>query len=224
MDLKDRIEKSGINYRNMEMRAVEPPAQPEGEAPTEPTYQVEGYATTFGQPYTVYEDEKIKVAEQIDARAFDEADMSDVIMQYDHAGHVLARTRNNTLSLTVDEKGLLVRADLSGTEEGRKLFDEIKGGYIDRMSFAFVVADDGDNFVRVDDPAQPKTTVTRTITKIARLYDVSAVSIPANGGTEISARSLAEGISAKLAAEAAKVKEQARKRAALELRLKLMEV
>ena len=143
---------------------------------------VEGYALTFNQPTVMYELQGVQYKEVIAARALDNADLTDVIFNYDHAGKVMARTRNNTLQLTVDEKGLLVKANLGGTEEGRKLYEEIRGGYVDKMSFSFVASSN----------EYDKTTKTRTITGIKRLYDVSAVSIPAYQSTSISARSFFE--------------------------------
>lgn len=160
---------------------------------------VEGHATTFNQPYNLYEDEEFCIDEQVDAGAFEGCDMSDVIFQYDHTGRVFARTRNGTLSLDVDETGLYIKADLSGTEEGHKLYQEIKDGYTDRMSFAFTVAED--KVSRTDDSAAGKTMILRTITRVGKLYDVSAVSIPANDGTDISARSLSDGLIAEVKAE-----------------------
>lgn len=153
---------------------------------------VEGYATTFNQPYTLYDGRYYKVVEQIAPTAFDECDMSDVIMQYDHNGRVFARNRNGTLSLTVDAIGLKVTANLGGTDIGRQLYQEIKGGYTDKMSFGFVVAED--QRTSVVDHENDKETITRTITKVKKLYDVSAVSIPANDMTSISARRYADGV------------------------------
>lgn len=158
---------------------------------------VEGYATTFDEPYTLYEDDEIRVMEQVDAHAFDDTDMADVIMQYDHEGRVFARIANGTLKLTPDEHGLHVRADLGGTEIGRQLYEEIKGGYTSKMSFGFTVA--ADEELRKDENG--KTTYLRTITSIRKLYDVSAVSLPANNATEISARAFCEGVIAKAAEE-----------------------
>lgn len=160
---------------------------------------VEGYATTFNQPYELYSYGNYTVLEQVDAHAFDECDMSDVIMQYDHQGRVFARTRNSTLELRIDTKGLYIVADLGGTEEGRKLYQEIKDGYIDRMSFGFVVGEDSRTITEDHDAGTE--TILRTILKITKLYDVSAVSIPANDMTSISARSLADGVIAGLAEE-----------------------
>ena len=83
---------------------------------------VEGYATTFNQPYELMRAKDVIVNEQVDAKAFDETDMSDTIMQYDHEGRVFARVKNGTLRLEPDEHGLKVTADLGGTEIGRQLF------------------------------------------------------------------------------------------------------
>ena len=90
---------------------------------------VEGYATTFNQPYTLYDWGDYIVNEQIDSKAFDDCDMSDVIMQYDHKGRVFARISNGTLELKTDNKGLHIRANLGGTETGRQLYEEIKGHF-----------------------------------------------------------------------------------------------
>lgn len=165
----------------------------------EESYRVEGYATVFNEPYTLYDWGDYVVNEQIDSKAFEECDMTDVIMQYDHAGRVFARVSNGTLSLEVDKKGLKVTADLGGTEEGRKLYEEIKGGYTTKMSFGFTVGEDKREVT--NDYDKNITTVLRTITKIKKLYDVSAVSLPANDATEISARSFSDGVIEELKAE-----------------------
>ena len=160
---------------------------------------VEGYACTFGQEYTLYDYGDFAVKESIDSRAFDECDMADVIMQYDHQGRVFARTGNGTLSLTTDAHGLKMRGDLGGTEGGRQLYDEIRGGYTTKMSFGFTVAKDERTEER--DSVTGKTTVHRKITGIKKLYDVSAVSLPANDATEISARNFGEGVIAAIEEE-----------------------
>ena len=152
---------------------------------------VEGYATTFNQPYELYSDREMTVNEQVDRNAFQETDMTDVIMQYDHEGRVFARVGNGTLALESDGHGLKIRADLGGTEIGRQLFEEIKGGYTNKMSFGFTVAADERVTTRDEDG---HVTVLRTITKIGKLYDVSAVSLPANDATEISARNIGDGL------------------------------
>ena len=170
---------------------------------------VEGYATTFNSTYTLYSWDDYEVLEQIDPHAFDDCDMSDVILQYNHEGRVFARISNGTLELTADKVGLHVRADLGGTEAGRQLYEEISGGYTTKMSFGFVVGEDSRTIT--EDHEHNKTTVLRTITKISKLYDVSAVSIPANDATEISARGVGEGVIAEIREELAtaeKIKDQ----------------
>lgn len=147
----------------------------------ETDFYVEGYATTFDSPYLLYEIEGTKFYERIDAHALDGADMSDVIMQYDHEGRVFARQSNGSLILMPDHKGLLIAADLGRTDLARGLYQDIQAGMITKMSWAFTVKTD----------SYDRATHTRTILEIKKVYDVSAVSIPANGGTEISARSFA---------------------------------
>jgi len=133
----------------------------------------------------VYEDwDGVKYYEQIDAKALDGADMSDVIMQYDHSGKVFARQSNGTLGLEIDQNGLFIFADLSKSRAAQELYEEIRNGLITKMSWAFTVAEDAYN----------KDTHTRTILKIKKVYDVSAVSIPANNDTQISARSYFDGV------------------------------
>ena len=152
---------------------------------------VEGYATTFNQPYRLMGDDKMTVNEQVDRNAFAECDMSDVIMQYDHEGRVFARIANGTLKLEEDDHGLKITANLGGTEIGRQLFEEIQGGYTNKMSFGFTVS--GEKRERTKN-AEGHVTILRTITKIGKLYDVSAVSLPANDATEISSRTISDGL------------------------------
>ncbi len=153
---------------------------PEGESDSE--FLVQGRAAVFDTPTCLYEYDGVKYYEVIARGAFDDCDMSDVIFNYNHVGKVVARLRNKTLKLKISDEGLDIEANLKGTVEGRNLYEEIKGGYIDKMSFSFTIAESSYN---VD-------THTRTITKIKKLYDVSAVDIPAYNETSISARSFFE--------------------------------
>ncbi len=146
-------------------------------------YVVEGYASTF-EPYVLYSYDGVDYSEKIDRHAFANADMNDVIFQYDHTGKVYARKSNGTLEVGVDERGLKIKADLSKTVASREMYEEIKAGLVTKMSFAFTVGDD----------EYDRTTHTRTISKITKVYDVSAVSIPANPYTDISARSYFDGV------------------------------
>lgn len=140
------------------------------------SFIVEGYATTY-EPYVLWEEDGIKYKEQVLPEAFDSAtDMSDVIFVRDHEGTVFARTKNDTLVLTPDDKGLKIRADLSKTASAREMFEEIKTGLYTQMSFAFIV----------DDDEYDSRTHTRIIRHLKKLFDVSAVSFPANPGTDIS--------------------------------------
>lgn len=170
---------------------------------------VEGYAVRFDSPTVLFEYGGVEYREQICTGAFDGCAMSDVILNYNHQGRVFARTRNHTLQLTVDELGLFIRARLDGTEEGRRLYEEIKGGYVDRMSFAFTVREES------YDSANRQWNVRR----IKRLFDVSAVDFPAYEDTSISARRAA--ILEADAQERRRAAEAALQREKLRLKLKL---
>ena len=167
-------------------------------------FYVEGYATTFEQPYVLYEVDGVQYKEVIDRRALDGADLSDVIMQYDHGGRVFARTgRSNTLLVEPDSHGLFVAADLSKTGQARSLHEDISAGLITKMSWAFTVRED----------SYDRETHTRRILSIRKVFDVSAVSMPANPATEISARSYFDGVieaerQERLAAQAAARRKQ----------------
>ena len=191
--------KANREYRNMKLEIREL------EGAEDEKMLVSGYASTFEEPYKLFDGEGWEYWEVVDRGAFDETDMSDVIFQYDHRGRVFARTRNNTLEVNPDDEGLFIQADLGGTEIGRELYEEIRGGYTDRMSFGFTV--DGELEEREKDE-NGFVIFTRHITKVGKLYDVSAVSIPANDGTSIGAdavtRSLdamSDGVIARIQAE-----------------------
>ena len=186
--------KKDREYRDMTMEV----RTAENEEAPEERKVVTGYASTFNEPYTLYENEDWRFNEVVDARAFDNTDMSDVIMQYDHEGRVFARMSNNTLTVTPDERGLLIEADLGGTELGRQLYEEIRGGYTTKMSFGFTV--DGEDILDTKD-VDGKALTVRTITHVGKLYDVSAVSLPANDATSISVRSLTDGEISRIQAE-----------------------
>lgn len=187
--------------------------------------RVTGYATTFDEPYTLYSDNDYEIREVIDPSAFDECDMSDVIMQYNHEGRVFARLSNGTLKLNIDKsKGLEIDADLDGTELGRQVYEEIKGGYTNRMSMGFKVDKSADVWTRQE--VDGKVVEERRIHSILKLFDVSAVSIPANPGTSIEARSidtLVNGVIDELKAERLEIERLATERKRAEIRARLME-
>ena len=193
--------RSDREYRRIDVTSLEVREEQDGRK------IVEGYATTFGNEYRLWGDNFYEVRESIDAHAFDNTDMADVIMQYDHEGRVFARRSNGTLEVAPDTKGLHIRADLGGTELGRQLYEEIKGGYTNKMSFGFTVSKQE----RTEELVEGKTIVHRKITGIKKLYDVSAVSLPANDATEISARNFSEGVIAEIEKELLAVKARQRK-------------
>lgn len=189
------------------------------EEPQEERMVVRGYASTFNEPYTLYEGEDFRYQEQVDAGAFANTDMTDVIMQYNHEGRVFARISNNTLTVTTDERGLLIEADLGGTEMGRQLYEEIRGGYTNKMSFGFTVDDEDEDDDLYDEDG--KRVITRTIKSVRKLYDVSAVSFPANNATEISVRNLTDGVIEKMQAERLEREQMELRRRKLMLKLKM---
>ena len=203
MEIKTILAKldEGRQYRDIDVSSFERRAEDNGEK------TVTGYATTFNQPYELYRDayggNVYIVKEQVDPAAFENTDMSDVIMQYNHEGRVFARVTNGTLELDPDEHGLHIRANLGGTEIGRQLFEEIEGGYTTKMSFGFRVGKDKREQTEERDEETGATTVTvlRTILEFSKLYDVSAVSLPANDATSISARNYCEGVIAEIKEE-----------------------
>ena len=195
--------------KEREYRAITTPLRATGadvKKRIDSAFYVEGYATTFDVPYLLYEfEDGTKIYEVIDRHALDNADMSDVIMQYDHGGRVYARQSNNTLIIEPDAHGLFIAADLSKTAGAKDLYGDISAGMINKMSWAFTIDANGESY--------DEATRTRHVTKVRKVYDVSAVSIPADADTEIAARNFAQG---RIAAEQ---QELLKKRAAL---LKLM--
>lgn len=159
--------KNDREYRSMELRIL--PSE------EEKSYKVEGYASTF-DTYVLLTMDGIDYSERIDPTAFDEADMSDVVFRVDHQGAVYARTSAGTVSLDVDQHGLHNVTDLSRTARSRELFEEIAAGNYPKMSFAFTVADD----------EYDRATHTRIIHRVAKVFDISPVSFPANPNTELS--------------------------------------
>lgn len=159
----------------MQFRAVEDEEQP---------FVVEGYATTYDDPYILFEFDGVAYKESVSRDALAGADMNDVIFLYNHEGMVFARQSNGTLQLSSDERGLHIRADLGSTEDSRRMYESIKAGLVTQMSWAFTIADDD----------YDEETHTRTIKSVKKIYDVSAVSIPANPNTDIAARSYWDGV------------------------------
>jgi HK97 family phage prohead protease len=178
----------------------------------EPSFFVEGYATTF-EPYKLFTRDGVDYKEQIMQNAFDDADLSDVVFRVDHVGRVYARSSAGTCEVWADEHGLANRTDLSKTQKAQELYADIAAGNYPQMSFAFTVA--ADHFDRA--------THTRIIDRIAKVFDVSPVSFPANPGTElcVSTRDYFDGVIEMEQAE--RLEEEKRNRQKQRIKL-LMEV
>lgn len=172
----------------------------------ESDHYVEGYAALY-DPYVLYYDENDQpVYERFERGCFDGADMSDVIMQYDHEGRVLARTSNGSLIVEVDEKGLFFAADLGRTETARSYYEDVSTGMVNKTSWRF----------RLGDYYYDKANRTIVHTSVKKVYDVAPVSIPANNNTEINARAWVDGVIDLAARSEAELEERRRK-----LRLKI---
>lgn len=164
-------------------------------------HYVEGYAARY-EPYVLYHDcDGQPVYERFERGCFDNCDMSDIIMQYDHAGKVLARTGNGSLIVEVTDEGLFVAADLGRTEAARDLYEDIKAGMVTKMSWRFRC---GTYYY----DQETRTIVHKTVKKI---YDVAPVSIPANDDTEINARAWVDGEIAQAARREVELEERRRK-------------
>jgi HK97 family phage prohead protease len=188
-------------------------------------YYVEGYASTFNDPYLLYTFDGVEYWEIIDPDAFRDCDMSDVIYLYDHVGRVFARQSNNTLIVEPQLHGLFVAADLGSTSLSRQMYEDIAVGLVTKMSWGFMP--DWDSIEDVYDEEAKR--FTSTIHRVTKIYDVSAVSLPADPNTEISARSYLDGAIKRIEAErlqsaleAQRANELRRKR--MELRAKSMQL
>ena len=190
-------------YRNMEYHV-----RKDGD---EPSFLVEGYASTF-EPYKLMEIDGLDYNEQIQPTAFDEADMTDVVYRIDHEGKVFARSSAGSIKLDIDEHGLHQVTDLGRTRAGQEHFEEIAAGNYPQMSFAFTVAEDH----------YDADTRTRIIDRIGKVFDISAVSFPANPTTELHVRDYFNGvIEAEKAAEAERLQAEEERRSDLKRRAEL---
>lgn len=186
--------KNDREYRNMPFEIRQ-----DGDTPS---FLVEGYASTF-EAYKLIEIDGEDYNERIEPTAFDDADMSDVVFRVDHEGPVYARASAGTVKLDIDEHGLHQVSDLSQTQRARDLFEDIAAGNYPQMSFAFTV---GEEHYEAE-------TRTRVIDRIAKVYDVSPVTWPANPTTELHARDYFEGvIEAEKAAEAERLQAEEERR------------
>lgn len=170
------MKKNNYEQRLVEFRAVE---NDEGKM------LIEGYAIVYDQPAT-HQYGNRKFTEVIRKGALDKTDMKDVPLRYNHNDTclIMARTRNKSLQLIKDDTGLKIRAELLDTQSNRDIYKSIQEGLIDKMSFAFTVADGGDTWTFKDEET------IREVNNIDKLYDVSVVDTPFYDSTSIYARSL----------------------------------
>lgn len=200
---------SKISLKNeRQIRALQTFVQPTTKR-IDSNHYVEGYAARF-EPYVLYETPDGPIYERFERGCFDGCDMQDIIFQLNHQGTVMARLSNQSLIVEPDETGLFVAADLGRTEAARRLYEEISTGMITKMSWGFILGDH-------EYDRDSRTIIHKSIKKI---FDVSAVSIPANQNTEINARSWADGVIDLAARSEAALEERRRK---LRLRIKLQE-
>lgn len=167
-----RLEDKELRLQNVEVRADE----------NEGKMIVEGYPCVFEQE-TLIGDEYWGWYEKIDRHAFDGCDFKDAALKYNHgdAKGILARVKNGSMQLSIDEYGLKMRAELIDTTDNVDIYKCIKSGLLDKMSFAFTV--------EKQEWDESRTPVLRTITKIDKLWDCAVVDVPAYEGTNIYARS-----------------------------------
>lgn len=170
------MSKKQIEKRNLEMRGVKTNADNSNEM------VLEGIATVFDTPTVLYEIDGIEYKEIIDRHALDNADFSNCCLKYNHSDNVpiMARTRKGSLKTTIEDEGLHYRANLFNTSTSRDVYELVKSGGLDKCSFAFTI----------EEAEYDKTTHTRRILKIDKVFDISIVDVPAYEDTDVSARSL----------------------------------
>lgn len=206
MNPKENIEKlineKDVQFRDFKLTTIEKREAEDGKE----KLVVEGVACNFDTETVLYSGKYYEWREKVATGAFDECDMSDVIFNYNHCGRVYARTRNDSLALEVKEDGLHMRATLMPEDNGHaELYRDIQSGLIDKMSFAFHVK--ASSYEYTEREGEP-TIELRTITEIDKLYDVSAVDIPAYDTTSISARGAFDAERERRAAESRKLEEE----------------
>ena len=203
---KDNIEKliaeKDMQFRDFRLTKIETRKNEEEKQ----ELVLEGIACTFDQETVLYKGKYYECREKIASGAFDKCDMTDVIFNYNHCGRVYARTRNKSLELSVKDDGLHMKAILMPEDNGHsELYRDIQSGLIDKMSFAFHVKESSYEYIeRADEP----NIEIRTITEIDKLYDVSAVDIPAYDTTSISARGAFDAERERREAESRKLEEE----------------
>ena len=174
-----------------ELRVAKLSTETRAEGAAEPKALVlTGTPIVFDTPTTINDPFMGSYTEVIKRGALDGVDLNDTRLLYNHdvAKVPLARAPK-TMSLTVTEKGVEMRAVLADTEDAKAVYTAVERGDLDGMSFGFKVPEGGDTYDR--------ETNTRTINRIEKIYEVSVVAFPAYASTSVEARaamqSLADG-------------------------------
>lgn len=175
-----------MNDRQYRSMLLETPAPEEKRNKFDSECYVEGYAAKF-ERYVLFNDGNKPVYEEFSRDCFRDCDMSDIIFQFDHCGKVYARQSNGTLTVEADDIGLFICADLSKTSGARSMYEDISTGLVTKMSWGFMPDYDSLEVI------ESNNSITIYHHKIKKIFDVSAVSIPANNDTEIQARSFVDG-------------------------------
>jgi HK97 family phage prohead protease len=156
--------------------------------------KVRGYAAVFGKESENLGNADYQFREIIEPDAFSDVLLDDVRALLNHdPNFILARSKagEGTLRIGQDERGLWYEFDAPDTTAGRDLMESIKRGDIDQSSFSFTVGKDGQRWEERQDGDGP-TFIKRTITKVARLFDVSPVTYPAYPDATVAVRNLQE--------------------------------
>lgn len=193
-----------LKDRQYRMLPFATPPQAEKKNKFDSDFYVEGHAAKY-ERYVLLECGDQIVYEEFVPGCFRDCDMSDVIFQFDHAGKVYARMSNNTLTVEPDSLGLFICADLSKTSAARGMYEDIAAGLVTRMSWGFLP--DYDTLEVIENGNE----ITIRHHRIKKIYDVSAVSIPANNDTDIQARNFANGAIDKVMKEIQKRKNHIKK-------------
>lgn len=172
-EIDKRMFKHNDYRRIMQVRAFEEDAN-------DGKMVIEGKAVTFDDPTVLFKMGENEYKEIIARGAFDEADTSKAFLKYNHSDNIMAmaRTKNGTLQIEVRDDGVYIKAELANTTAGRDLYELVKRGDIDKMSFAFTIREE----------SYDKNERTWTVRKIDTLYDVAAVTVPAYENTDLFAR------------------------------------
>ncbi len=173
------MEKNSSDSFSLEVRNRVAGLRVEQRADETPSRTIVGYAAVFdswSDPINGWFKEKI------DRHAFDDCDMSDVIMCFNHSiNDLLARTTSGTLQLSIDDHGLRFSFEAPNTARGDEMLELVRRGDISQCSFRFSVAEDVWAYA---DNSNALEMSERTVLKIAKLYDTSLVVYPAYPDTE----------------------------------------